>query len=105
MPWHTANAIFNHETSQSNYGACLSAACDKAELLYSAFQQLLTGTKHFQNGIIMYLPESQDNCGSGAMLFTVTRAQTAPPHGYRQPSVSDSTWTLPGTYGRLSMSN
>jgi hypothetical protein len=32
----------------------------------------------------MYLPESQDNCGSGGMLFTATRAQMAPPHGYRQ---------------------
>jgi hypothetical protein len=29
--------LFNHETSQSNYGACLSAAGDKAEFLYSAF--------------------------------------------------------------------
>jgi hypothetical protein len=29
--------LFNHEASQSNYGACLSAAGDKAEFLYSAF--------------------------------------------------------------------
>jgi hypothetical protein len=27
---------YDHEASQSNYGACLSAAGDKAELLYSA---------------------------------------------------------------------
>jgi hypothetical protein len=100
--------LFNHEASQSNYGACLSAAGDKAEFLYSAFADVkmlqfnsLTGTKHYQNGIIIYLPESQDNCGSGGMLFTATRAQMAPPHGYRQPSVSDSIWSLPSAYGRL----
>jgi hypothetical protein len=29
--------LFNDEVSQSNYGACLSAASDKAEFLYSAF--------------------------------------------------------------------
>jgi hypothetical protein len=31
------HALFNHEASQSNYGACLSAAGDKAEFLYSSF--------------------------------------------------------------------
>jgi hypothetical protein len=31
------NELFNHEASQSNYGACWSAAGDKAEFLYSAF--------------------------------------------------------------------
>jgi hypothetical protein len=35
------------------------------------------------------------------MLFTATRAQMAPPHGYRQPSVSDSIWSSPGAYRRL----
>jgi hypothetical protein len=29
--------LFNHEASQSNYGAYLSAAGDKADFLYSAF--------------------------------------------------------------------
>jgi hypothetical protein len=29
--------LFNHDASQSNYGACLSAAGDKANFLYSAF--------------------------------------------------------------------
>jgi hypothetical protein len=29
--------LFNHEASQSNYGACLSAAGEKAEFLYSEF--------------------------------------------------------------------
>jgi hypothetical protein len=29
--------LFNHEASQSIYGACLSAAGDKAEFLYSEF--------------------------------------------------------------------
>jgi hypothetical protein len=29
--------LFNHEASQNSHGACLSAAGDKAELLYSAF--------------------------------------------------------------------
>jgi hypothetical protein len=59
--------------------------------------------QHDQNGIIIYLPESQDNCGSGGMLFTATRAQMAPPPGYRQPSVSDSIWSSPGVYGRLTV--
>jgi hypothetical protein len=100
--------LLNHEASQSSYGACLRAAGDEAEFLYSSFadvkmliQQLLTGTKHYQNGIIIYLPERQDHCGSGGMLFTLTRTQLAPPHGYRQPSVSDSIWSSPGTYGRI----
>jgi hypothetical protein len=67
----------------------------------ATIQQLLTGTTHYQNGIIIYLPESQVNCGSGGMLLTATRAQMAPPHGYRQPSVSGSIWSSPGAYGRL----
>jgi hypothetical protein len=50
--------------------------------LNATIQQIFTGTKHDQNGIIIYLPESQDNCGSGGMLFTTTRAQMSPPHGY-----------------------
>jgi hypothetical protein len=29
--------FFNHEASQGNYCACLSAAVDKAEFMYSAF--------------------------------------------------------------------
>jgi hypothetical protein len=29
--------LFNHEASQSNYGACLSAAGSKAETMYSPF--------------------------------------------------------------------
>jgi hypothetical protein len=28
--------LFDHEASQSNYGACLTAAGDKADFLYSA---------------------------------------------------------------------
>jgi hypothetical protein len=28
-------------------------------------QQLLTGTKHYQKGTIIHLPERQDMCGSG----------------------------------------
>jgi hypothetical protein len=36
--WHAANAMkFNQDASQSNYGACLRAAGDKAEFLYSVF--------------------------------------------------------------------
>jgi hypothetical protein len=34
------NYLFNHEASQSKYGACLSAAGDKAEFLYSAFAEV-----------------------------------------------------------------
>jgi hypothetical protein len=29
--------LFNHEASQGNYGACLSAAGNKADFLFSAF--------------------------------------------------------------------
>jgi hypothetical protein len=29
--------LLNHEASQSNYGACLSAAGNRAEFMYSAF--------------------------------------------------------------------
>jgi hypothetical protein len=29
--------IFNHNASQSNYGACLSAAGNRADFMYSAF--------------------------------------------------------------------
>jgi hypothetical protein len=64
-------------------------------------QQLLTGTEHYWNGIIICLPESQDSCGSGGVLFTATRAQMASPHGYRQPSVLGSIWSLPGAYKRI----
>jgi hypothetical protein len=32
--------LFNHEASQSNYGACLSEGGDKAEFLYSAFSDV-----------------------------------------------------------------
>jgi hypothetical protein len=69
--------LFNHEASQSKHDTCLSAAGNNEEFLCSVFakfklnariQQLLTGTKHYQNGILIYLPESQDNCGSGGML-------------------------------------
>jgi hypothetical protein len=40
--------------------------------LNATIPQLLTGTKQYQNGILIYLPESQDKCGSGGMLFTAT---------------------------------
>jgi hypothetical protein len=101
------HGLFNQEAEQSNCGACLGAASGKAEFFVFRFcrcsnatiQQLLTGTKRYQNGIIIYLPESQDNRGFGGMLFTATQAQMAPPHGSRQPSVSDYIWSSPGTYG------
>jgi hypothetical protein len=68
--------LFNHEASQSNYGASVTEAGEKAKTNHAALAenstiyQLLTGTKHYQNGVIMYLPERQDNCGSGGMLFS-----------------------------------
>jgi hypothetical protein len=37
MACSECHELWNHEASQSNYGACLSAASDKAEFLYSAF--------------------------------------------------------------------
>jgi hypothetical protein len=42
--WHAANAMsfFNHEASQSNYCACLSAAGNEAEFMYSAFADIKT---------------------------------------------------------------
>jgi hypothetical protein len=38
-------------------------------VLNATIQQLLPGTKHYQNDIIRYLHESQDNFDSGGMLF------------------------------------
>jgi hypothetical protein len=55
-------------------------------------RQLLSGTKHDQNDIIRHLPESQDNCGSGGMLFVATGAQMAPPQRYRRASISGAIW-------------
>jgi hypothetical protein len=79
--------LFNHEASQSNDGACSSAAGDKAgfyvfrtcQCWNGTIQQLLTDTKHCQNDIIRYLPESQDKCASGGLRFLAIRAQMAPP--------------------------
>jgi hypothetical protein len=69
--------LLKHTTAllHINYCACLSVAGDKAEFLYSTFadlatiQEPLTGTKHDQNGVIGYLPESQDNCDSSGGLL------------------------------------
>jgi hypothetical protein len=84
--------LLNHEASQRNYRACLSAAGDEAEFMCSAFAdvkmlQLLPGTKHYQNDIVRCVPESQDNCNSGDMPPMATGAQVAPPHGCRQTSI------------------
>jgi hypothetical protein len=65
-------------------------------------QQLLTGTKYYQNNI-RYLPESKGNCGSGGMLFSATRAQMAPPHRFRQASDSEAIWLHPEEYRGQSM--
>jgi hypothetical protein len=51
----------------------------------------------------MQPPERHDNCGSGGKFFTATQAQMAPQYGYGQPSVSDSIWSSPGAYGRISI--
>jgi hypothetical protein len=67
-------------------------------MLKCPIQQLLTGTKHYQNDIIRYLPESQLNCDSGGMPPMAIGAQAAPSHGYRQTSVLGSMRTSPGTY-------
>jgi hypothetical protein len=45
----------------------------------ATIQQPLTGTKHYQNDIIRYLPESQLNCDSGGMPPMAIGSQ-APPH-------------------------
>jgi hypothetical protein len=51
--------LFNHESSQSSCGACLSAAGDKAEFLYSAFADVkmpqFSGSKMVPNIIGMVL--------------------------------------------------
>jgi hypothetical protein len=80
--------LLNHKASQSNSCAGLSAASDEAEFLCFAFaettmQELRTGTKHYQNDIVRWLPESQDNCDSGGMSPMAIGAQVAPPDGYR----------------------
>jgi hypothetical protein len=104
--------LFNHEASLRNYGACLSAASDEEEFRPSAFADVKM--LQFHSSLLVptifrmalsYMPErqakSQNNCGSGGMLYTATRAQMAPPHGYRQPSFLDSIWSLPGAHGRF----
>jgi hypothetical protein len=72
----------------------LSAASDKAEFLYSAFAdaERLQFNTSYQNGVIRNLPERQDYCDSGGMLFKATQAQMAPPHGYRHASFSGAMW-------------
>jgi hypothetical protein len=64
-----------------------SAFADLNVNLKATIQQLLTGTKHDQNDMIRYLPESQLTCDSGGMPPMSMGAQAAPPHGYRQTSV------------------
>jgi hypothetical protein len=50
-------------------------------------QQLLTGTKHYQNDNIRCLPDWKDNCDSGGMPLMAIEAQVASPHGYRQTPI------------------
>jgi hypothetical protein len=73
--------LLNHEASQSNSCACLSAAGAKAEFMYPAIPK---GTKQCQNDMIRYLAESQLNCDSGGMPPMAIGARAAPPHGYRR---------------------
>jgi hypothetical protein len=56
---------FSHEDSQSNHCACLNTAGNKADLciphlpiLNASIEELVTGTKHYQNDFIRCLPES-----------------------------------------------
>jgi hypothetical protein len=73
---------FNH--AASNFGACFSAAgnnfCFPHLLMLKCYNS--TALNWYQTlsewHYHTYLPESQDNCGSGGMLFTATRAQMAP---------------------------
>jgi hypothetical protein len=99
---------FNHKPLQSNYGACLSAAGDKAEFLYSAFADAkmpqFNGSYLVPNIIrtaLSYICQKAKTIVVLVVCCFATRAQMASPHGCRQPSASDSIWSSPGAYGRL----
>jgi hypothetical protein len=47
-------------------------------MLNDAIQQLLAGTKHFQNDSNGCLPESQDDCDSGGMPAMAIEASRTP---------------------------
>jgi hypothetical protein len=68
-------------------------------LANATIQQLLTGTKDYQNDIIRCLPEIQDSCDSGGMPPMAIGAQVTPPHGYKQTPISGALWLLRGAYG------
>jgi hypothetical protein len=81
--WRAANAfeLFNHEASQSNYCAFLSAAGNQAEFMYSNFaavEMLQFNSSQLVPIIVRYLPESQDNCDSGGMVFTAIMLRWLP---------------------------
>jgi hypothetical protein len=58
----------------------------------ATIQHLLTDTKHYQNDIIRYLPESQDKRASGGLRSLAIGAQMAPPRRYRQASIAEAKW-------------
>jgi hypothetical protein len=100
--------VFNHEASQSNHGACWSAAGDRADFLYSAFADVkmlqFNSSKLVPNIIRMTLSCICQKAKTVVVLVVCCSQRPELrwlPHGYRQPSVSDSIWSLPGAYRRI----
>jgi hypothetical protein len=87
--------VFNHEASHSNHGACLSAAGDRADFLYSAFADVkmlqFNSSKLVPNIIRMTLSCICQKAKTVVVLVVCCSQRPEPrwlPHGYRQPSVS-----------------
>jgi hypothetical protein len=78
--------------------ACLSAAGDKAEFLYSKMLQL-NSSELVPNSMRMALSYICQKAKTIVVLVVCLS-----PHGYRQPSVLDSIWSSPGACGRIILS-
>jgi hypothetical protein len=89
-PYSPHRSFFYHDASHSNHCACLShsAAGDAAEFMYSAFGdvKLYNSTApDWYKTSSEYLPECQDNCGSGGMLSLQPELRRLPHIDVGQP--------------------
>jgi hypothetical protein len=92
--WHAANAMnfLIMKLHKANIvPACVQLAMRQnlcilhLPMLNATIQELLSGTKHYQNDMIECLPGSQDNCDSGGMPPMAIGAQVATPHDEAVP--------------------
>jgi hypothetical protein len=100
--------FFYHDASHSNHCACLShsAAGDTAEFMYSAFgdvKRYNSTAPDWYKTSSEYLPECQDNCGSGGMLSLQPERRWLP-HRCRSASFLGAIWLHPEVYGRIGLS-